>query len=202
MRNPQPKALIPFVEFLVLAVMITAVPAIVALDIEIFLYRSSEVSLTELTQSVLIFLSAIMFGIIAWRQPNTRGWMVLVSGLFACMFIREMDFWLDKIYKGLWFYPAMFTAITVIMYSIRQKQAMLPTFVEFTSTRSYPYIMTGLLILLLFSRLFGTGSFWQEVMTENYHPVYNRVIQEGIELLGYVLIAFGSTYFFIQFNRK
>ncbi len=202
MRQAKPKVLFLFVEFLILAVMITAVPAIVALDIEVFLHRSSEVSVTELTQETLIFLSAIMFGIVAWRQPDSRGWLVLVAGLFACMFIREMDHWLDKVSKGFWVYSAMLTAISAIMYSVRQRKDVLPAMAAFTSTRSYPYIVTGLLVVMLFSRLFGTGSFWQEVMTENYHPAYKRIIQEGIELLGYMLIAFGSAYFFFQFNRK
>ena len=78
-------------EFAVLAAIMIATPAIVARDVEIFLHGSSEVSVTEFFQEALILLSAVLFALAARRQTESRGWLVLVAGLFACMFIREID---------------------------------------------------------------------------------------------------------------
>jgi hypothetical protein len=200
-RQMQQGKLSPFVEFAVLGALMAAVPSIVALDQELFLFGSSEVSVTELTQETLILLAAIMFGICAWRQPDYRGWLVLVAGLFACMFIREVDMWLDRIAKGFWIYPAMFTAIAAMAYSARHRKTLWPAMAAYAATRSHAYLATGLLIVVVFSRLFGAGSFWQEMLAEAYDPAIKTIIQEGVELLGYILIAFGSARFFFQTRR-
>ena len=42
------------------------------------------------------------------------------------------------------------------------------------------------------SRIFGSGSLWSELMMGDYQAGYKKIIQEGLELLGYVLIVYGS----------
>ena len=63
--------------------------------------------------------------------------------------------------------------------------------INFSITKSFTCVAVGLLITILFSRLFGTGQLWQAVMGEDYRSLYKSIIQEGLELLGYVLICFG-----------
>jgi hypothetical protein len=189
----------PLFEFFALAVSLSLVPAIVSLDKEIFLHGSSEKTITEMTQETLLFIAAAMFGFAAWQRPQSRSWLILVTGLLACMFIREMDMWLDRISKGFWVYPATLTAAAAIGYAARNRQGLFATMAEYASTRSHAYIATGLLIILVFSRLFGTGSLWEDLMAEHYQPAFKRIIQEGIELLGYILLAFGSACYFLQF---
>ncbi len=169
-----------------------ATPAIVALDVEVFLHGSSEVSITELSQEALILLSAVLFGLAARRQAQARAWLVLVAGLFACMFIREIDMWLDRIVHGFWVYPALATALAAIAYALRNRETLGSGFAAYTSTRAHAYVLTGLLVVVLFSRLFGSGGFWAGVMGDDFQHAYKTFIQEGIELLGYFLIAFGS----------
>jgi hypothetical protein len=201
MELQKARIIVPVVEFLILAVLVTAVPAVVALDIEIFLYGSSELSVTELSQEALILLSAAMFGATAWRMPNDRAGLLLVAGLFTCMLIREADMWFDMISKGFWIYPALLVGGSAIFYAARCRAATIDALADYAATRSHVYIMIGLLIVLLFSRVFGTSSFLQEIFAENYHPAYKTIIQEGLELLGYIFVAFGSVRFFVQ-SRK
>ena len=189
------------IEFLTLAVLIAAVPSIVALDKEVFLSGSSEVSVTELTQEALVLLSAVMFGLGARQRPDSRGWLVLVAGFLTCMLIREADMWFDMLAKGFWVYPAVLTAGTAIAYATRHRGNLPSSMAAFAATRASAYIATGLLIVILFSRLFGSGSFWQQLVAGSYHPAYKTFIQEGIELLGYVLLAFGSVCFYLQHCR-
>lgn len=179
-------------EFAVLAAFMAATPAIVALDAEVFLHGSSEVSVTELSQEALILLSASMFALAARLQPGARAWLVLVSGLFACMFIREIDMWLDRIAHGFWVYPALAIALAAVAYAMRHRDTLGSGLAAYTATRAHAYVLTGLLVVVLFSRLFGSGSFWAGVMGDDFRHAYKTFIQEGIELLGYFLIAFGS----------
>jgi hypothetical protein len=46
--------------------------------------------------------------------------------------------------------------------------------------------------VLVFSRVFGTGSLWRAIMLDEYQNLYKSVIQEGLELFGYLLIAYGT----------
>ncbi len=71
-----------------------------------------------------------------------------------------------------------------------------------TSGQSHAYIVAGLLVLLVFSRLYGSGTLWREVMGPVYTNGYRSFFQEGTELLGYVLLAFGSARFVFLERRN
>ena len=49
-----------------------------------------------------------------------------------------------------------------------------------------------MILLLVFSRLYGMGSFWQHVMGEHSVRDVKNISEEGIELLCYSLIALSA----------
>ena len=70
--------------------------------------------------------------------------------------------------------------------------------VYYFQTSPFAYITIGLMIVLLFSRIFGSGFVWREIMADNYATVYKAIIQEGVELLGYTFIFYRSILFWIR----
>ena len=60
------------------------------------------------------------------------------------------------------------------------------------------YIFIGLLIIIVFSRAFGTGSLWHDIMGDDYDTLYKNIIQEGLELFGYGLVLYGSMLFYFR----
>jgi hypothetical protein len=198
MGGTELKVFFSIAEFMFMAGLMIAVPVIVAIDAVVIGHGTPEISITELTQEALILLSAILFGIGAWQRPKSRGCLVLVAGLFGCMFIRECDAYLDNITHGFWFYPAILLAVTTILYSISCRGTVLSPIAIFVGKKFYTYISIGLLLVLVFSRAFGTGYLWREVMGDNYDSMYKSIIQEGLELLGYVLISYGTVLFLFQ----
>jgi hypothetical protein len=184
--------LVALIEFLFLAALLTSIRLIITIDGEIILAGASENSVTEYTQEGLILLSAILFGIGAWRRPESRGFLVLVAGLFGCMFVREFDNHLDRIAHGFWVYPAVLLAVTSIVYARLCGRTVLAPMAVYTQTRSYVYLSIGLLIVIVFSRIVGSNSLWRELMGDDYQWAYKTIIQEALELSGYVLIAYGS----------
>lgn len=184
--------LVALTEFLFLAALLTSIRLIITIDGEIILAGASENSVTEYTQEGLILLSAILFGIGAWRRPESRGFLVLVAGLFGCMFVREFDNHLDRIAHGFWVYPAVLLAVTSIVYARLCGRTVLAPMAVYTQTRSYVYLSIGLLIVIVFSRIIGSNSLWRELMGDDYQWAYKTIIQEALELSGYVLIAYGS----------
>ena len=178
--------------FFSLAVMIATVPFIVRFDVIQLDNKVGESSVTELTQELLLAISVVLFLISAIRRPESLGFLVLVTGFLACMLIREGDMWFDLISHGFWVYPATLCAAVSIYVAIRNRGTVLSSMGEYTRSQSFAFMAVGLLIVIVFSRLFGTQSLWQEIMQNNYDPFYKTVIQEGIELLGYWLVLAGS----------
>ena len=185
-------------EYLILAVLMVAVPLVVALDVLWLEHGVREDSVTEFAQAGLLLLSALLIGLSVRRHTEARGFLVLVAGLFTAMFIREADAYFDLIAKGSWLYPALAVSLLVIVYAFRQRGTVIAPMVINLQTKSFVYIVIGLILVVLFSRLFGTGQLWQEVMGADFRNLYKSIIQEGLELLGYVLICFGSVRFYLQ----
>ena len=198
MENIKLKVLFSVTELLILAGLMSAVPFIVMIDITVIGEGPKEISLTEFTQEALILSSALLFFVGARRRPKYSGFLVLVGGFFGCMCIRECSDLFYSISRNFWVFPAILLAAIALLYAIRFRGTILSTMVVFFRERFFVYILIGLLVVLVFSRTFGSGDIWKELMGDNYDWMYKATVQEGLELLGYMLIAYGSVLFHFQ----
>ena len=73
---------------------------------------------------------------------------------------------------------------------------------EAVESKHFVYISLGLILILIFSRTFGSGHLWEHVMGDDYTMVYKTVIQEGIELLGYIFVLYGSILVWVDALNK
>ena len=168
-------------------------PLAAYLDVEVLHDGLTEISVTEISQSILLLLSTLLFCLEAKRRPYARGFLVLVAGFFACMFIREQDYFLDLILREGWLFLAVPTAVVSVGLAVVWRKSVLTPMAAFTRTRSCVFIVAGLVIVIVFSRIFGSGHIlWAGIMGSDYKGLYKTVIQEGLELFGYGFIFFGS----------
>lgn len=186
-------------EFITLALLVIFVPAAVLFDMLNF-NTVGEVSITQISQAILLLSSAFIFWLYAYKTPDSRGFCVLVAGFFSCMLIRELDGLFDYIYHGFWFWPAMLLSTSCILYaSTLGKESVVKPMAAFVDTKPYYHIIFGILIVLVFSRIFGSGRLvWKHIMLSEYTADYKSALQEGLELLGYIFIAYGSYIFHRQ----
>ena len=178
-------------ELLILILLMIVPPLFVWIDFTILKTNLSEYSLTEFTQEFLILASFIILFFKTYKNREHRGFLLLPVGLFLVMFIREGDYYWDKIMNGLWTILAVSTFLISVYIAYRQRQTIIPTLSTYWNTRGFGYLIVGLLIVLLFSRIFGTGDLWRAILKENYIGYYKTAIQEGLELLGYLIIFYG-----------
>ena len=75
------------------AVLMAAVPLVIAIDTAVFEHGVQETSVTEFAQKGLLILSVVLMAMTARRRPDSRGFLALVAGFFGVMLIREAD-WL------------------------------------------------------------------------------------------------------------
>jgi len=201
MKNTSSRIAYAIGEFVLLA-MLALIPFTLAyIDVVVIGHSVGELSVTEITQEALLLFTVLIFLYGAWRHPGSRGFLVLVAGFFSCALIRELDAFMDTIWHGFWFWPAITVALSTITYVVVCcKNSVADPMSNFVGTRPYFYIITGLIVLLVFSRTFGSGALlWQEVMEAAYTSKFKSALQEGLELFGYLYIGYGSLLFF--YNR-
>lgn len=159
-----------------------------------------EDSLTEISQEIIL---ALIVGLYLWqaRNPSRRSAMTLIAGFFLCMLIREMDFLFDLLRHGAWVWFALIAAAIAIGYNANKASAAVAQMVSFMRHPAYGMMLSGLLCVLVFSRLFGMHHLWQNIMLEGYNRIVKNMVEEGVELFGYAL-CFASTIWYVCSKNK
>ncbi|PKF49105.1 hypothetical protein [Enterovibrio nigricans] len=193
-RNNQTNTLLKALcHFFSLALLVALPVLVVQIDIGVLHNGLSEQSLTEYLENVLLVSTIACYVYIAVKNPSFRHFGMLVAGFFLCLFIRELDKWFDdNFWHGFWVYPAALVAATALIYALADRQACLSSFTRFVKSRNFTFLCLGLSILLVFSRLFGMGALWHDILTDGYVRTAKNVAEEGSELLAYFLIFYAS----------
>lgn len=156
-----------------------------------------ETSFTETTQEIMLAVIAALFFIAAQRRPAQRGALTLVAGFYSCMLIRELDFVFDAIQHGSWIWFAL--AVTAGCLAVALRTPKNPA--RAGQAAAAPQLAGDglrLLVVLVFSRLFGIQALWQHLMLGDYNRVVKNMAEEGTELLGYGLCWLASVRYLWQ----
>lgn len=208
MQTSLRKITLAVVEFFILIILAILPMISVYIDVVFLGNGVGEISVTEFTQEALLLFAVIIFWYGAWKKPSSRSFLVLVAGFLSSMFIREMDAFLDEVWHGFWFWPALLMALASIGYArFVSKKTSLKPLLDFINTKPYFLILIGLVVILILSRTFGSGSLlWHDLLPEGNSSLVKTVVQEGLELLGYAFIFYGSLVFlhrdFVSFLYK
>ncbi len=153
----------------------------------------TEKSLTEFSQQLLLLLSAALFFYAGKKANDARPFNVFMGSMFTTMLVRECDVYFDVIQHGSWVYPATALILFTLVYTFKNKTHFFTALRSYFSTRSYIFVLIGFLLVIVFSRTFGSGNIiWKPLMGSDYHVIYKSAMQEGLELFGYLFILYGS----------
>lgn len=154
------------IRFISLCLIAAIPPLLILLDLRLRDVHGSigETSLTEYAQAACLLLTFTLFARQASQLSSARGFYLLVSGFFLCMLIREHDFLFDLISHGWWKYPALVVTALALAGARYYRGTVIGPMASFTRLSGFSQLMMGLVIVLVFSRVFGTGSLWREVM--------------------------------------
>lgn len=169
--------------------LIVSLPVFVLwLDVQWLGNAVGEYSATELTQLGLLALTVVTFGVLARFSPDDRRFATLAAGFFACMLIRESDAALDMLVDGLWQALVIVVSVACLAFSLSDWRATLRGMARLVVSRFGLMMIIALAILLAYSRFLGMGALWKGLLGDEYIRVFKNAIEEGTELLGYVLI--------------
>lgn len=161
----------------------------------------SEFSFTENTQLLFIALTIYTFFRFAHENPALRHAAALIIGFFCVLFIRECDGYLDYVYHGFWLVPALTATAIALFFGLRDWKSCIRESAKILASPGL-LVISGTVLLLVYSRLFGMGAFWQQVMGDIYLREVKVVAEEGSELLAYGLIFWSALLTRSAFKRK
>ena len=150
-----------------------------------------ENSLTERTQEALLAISILSF-LYRTRKEESNG-LYLVIGLLLCMLIREWDSFFDGIFHGAWKFIALPTILFFLYLSLKNgSKVACQHLASFFNTPSYNLLFAGLIIVLVVSRIIGMRFMVHIISGPHFSQGIKSFLEEGTELLGYIIIFTSS----------
>lgn len=160
----------------------------------------SETGPTELVQTGLLFLCTLRLFMESRRRPDMRNALILAGGLTGCMLIREQDYFLDMLVHGFWKWPAICLAAVCLLCTAVRLRETISSLARFIRWRYFPMFLTGIVIVLAYSRLFGMSMLWKPLLPEDSWRTAKNAIEESSELLGYTLMLISAC--LLRFEKK
>jgi len=153
----------------------------------------AEIGPVETLQTILALVSALVFLLAAKNDPQRMPCSVLLGSLFFCMMVRESDYFLDELVsRHTWKVLVSMILILTVLYVMRNTPQTIKSVMSFTSESSFGIFVSGLLVLIVFSRLFGYGDFWEAIIGDYSYRTVKTIVEEGVELMGYFLLLVSS----------
>jgi len=147
----------------------------------------------EWIQIALLACCAALLYLTSRKNPESRSFFLLLMVGPMLAVIREMDALFDAyVFRHAWKYCvlAIITTACVLLWpNLAKVRKSIDSFVR---TNAISFFWVGLFIVLVFSRLIAQGSLWEELLRERYVRLAHRFLEETCELLGYVVLFFGT----------
>lgn len=160
----------------------------------------AEGGVLENMQLGILLLTSLSFGIQAIFNKIHRPVLLLLASLTAAAVIRELDAFFDDFlpiisWKFCWLLP-----ISAIIYNIRRGKAALDALISFQRSNCFTMLVTAAIIIIPIGQILGHRSFLNDMLE---HPGVNtyllrRIMEEPIELMGYLQILLASIEFYIE----
>ncbi len=152
-----------------------------------------EISMTEILQEVILLFLFLFYLFSGFKNGNIKPLTNIVSLFFLISFIREFNFLLDW-----WFYPVLLIMLMMAWLLYRDHKKLSSASAIFFRHPASAWLLAGFIITYIFSRLFGQSSFWRILYDENNYRLAKAAVEEGLELLGNVIMLISAIEFILQ----
>jgi hypothetical protein len=167
--------------------------------------KFGETSFTEIAQEIFLLISGVVYLGIAKKFPKVRGFAMLLAGFCFTALVREYNNYFHAWFKGAWQILAFIVVLLTAFAATRNKTTILRPARRYLRTTAYGITLSALLIVLVFSRLYGLHDIWYNILQEDLTGPYRWVknaSEEGTELLGYCLFFIGTVEYFFHLHKK
>lgn len=153
-----------------------------------------ELTLTEIGQELILFCLFVFYLLLGKKWNEIRVVSNFISLFFLMAFIREFNFLIDK-----WIYPVLVVLGILTWLIVRDFKKIKQSTIEFFSKPPSQWFLAGLIVTLVFSRLFGRSKFWRLLYDEENYRLAKAATEEGLELMGDTLMLISSIEFLLYY---
>jgi hypothetical protein len=135
---------------------------------------------------------------VLWRSSSLakdrRTVLFSMICLLLATIMREWDKILDETFgRHVWKVLSGFFIVAASVPFFRHRRPFYISALHLTRQPSFGIMLTGGLIVLIFSRLFGSGEFWTDLIDHRqFAREAKKVAEECTELMGYFFIMIGT----------
>jgi hypothetical protein len=164
--------------------------------------KFSENTFTEWAQQSILFIMAILFGVVAWKHVSFRALSIVLMGISLIGLVREYNnFFNNQVFDGAWQVTALLVLIMVLVLFYPYRRQLVANLKTYQGSISQGFLLAGFLSTFIYSRLFGRTVFWEALMEQNYLQNAKNAAEEGTELLGYSLLLIASIEYFMRYQK-
>lgn len=153
-----------------------------------------EYGMFETMQSVVLLLIAVSFSCQAIRRSSCRPILLSLGLLALAALVREQDAYFDKLIPSIgwtwcWSFP-----IAGMILLLRHRRTIGGVLLHFFHTNAFHMMVTAVVIIIPIAQCLGHRSFLADLMgdTQLDSHLMRRILEEPIELLGYIQILLAS----------
>ena len=160
---------------------------------------TSEYSLVETLQLVLILVSGLVFGSVAWWHRGQRPVAVGFAAVALACLLRELDYFLD-----LWFTDNLWQVLLAVVvalggaYLLRHRRRYAVGWARLWPSPAAALLFAGAVMLFLFSNLIGHEGLWRSLLGEDYRRIAKLAMEEMTELAAYALCFSGAVEYYLE----
>lgn len=161
----------------------------------------TEYSFVQLAQSLTLVIGIVAASLLLYRKVLPQLAFLIVV-LLTCALVREADSFLDKVADGLWQVMVFMILVGAASHIASKRKALNVQIAWLGGHFSLGLMLAGFVIVTGFSRFFGQGALWQQIIGESYDKSVKYFAEESAELLGYVILMIGVVEFSVAALRQ
>ena len=153
----------------------------------------------EFAQQSLLFIT-ILVGLMSLFY-NYKTFTTVLALFILMHLIREFDAWFDK-YMGGWFPYVLAVAAILLTILIKNFKLFLDQLKTLSQTLGFGILLISLANLHVFTRIYGKPSNWDNIMGDKYLYSVERISEEAVELIAYMMILIAVVELFIFVKKE
>lgn len=191
---------IVFTRILLYTALLVGIYAVMAFDA--LAADFGESSLTEYAQEILLFLMASISFYSARRYPMYRVLGISLGVLAVVSLVREFNnYAYEHLFPHAWLVGVLLVLLPFLVFLYRNLRRFVREVTSMADSYPFALLLMGVLVLHVFSRLYGLHFIWQNLMGDQYMRAVARASEESIELLGYSILFIGTVEFALFARR-
>ena len=161
-----------------------------------------EGSVLEWVQLLFLLSSVVILGVIAHRYQHHRPLAIALASCFLAACIRENDAFFDRyLFRHAWKMGVVIVVVVGVRAVLAERKLVGASLRECANWLSSGVMLSGFMVVFVFSRILGYKVWWMAVMGDGYTRVVTRVAEESVELLGYYLLLIGVLEYALTLKR-